>query len=1450
MSFDLSEPTHPHNQSNNVDTSELHHGKPDSYFSSSPAPQSIGPYKLLQRIGAGGMGEVWVADQAEPVKRRVAIKLIKEGIGSKEIIARFDAERQALALMNHPNISRILDAGTTPEGQPFFAMELVQGQPLTTFCDENRLSIDERLKLFADVCSGVQHAHQKGIIHRDLKPGNILVTFADGNAVPKVIDFGLAKALESTQRLTDQSLFTGIGQILGTLKYMSPEQASLNSIDIDTRTDIYALGVILYELLTGSTPLDDTSIRGRAALKILEFIRDKEPVKPSSKLGSSTDEQVLTITGRRKTDSVRLNRVLAGDLDWIVMKALEKDRTRRYETASAFAEDIRRYLNGEVIQACPPSIGYRIRKYVGRNKGIVISSGIVAGLVILSLVTTTWLWRDSVAAKKNAEDATAQIQLEKENVEREKRNVEAERDRADLNEKIAKNEAERLARSEQNQRIQADKLRFQQYSTALSTAFSHQQNGKLLAAERTLLQTPVSCRNWEYAHVKGQIQRTLEIRTQSAGVESTAISKDGMLIATGGNDGKIRIWNVKSRQLTHVLKAHDGEITAITFDSDVKRLASAGLDGSIRIWDLATQKQIASKSTQNQAIDCARRMMEEIAWREKSDEVLQKYDKWVCDIVDEFGAGYDRSLARIKIFEQLPVWKLLRRKQPESELLVGIIDRAFRDSATSVIKFMNSEPNLLLTHSRQSGLVKWHIMEDREDRSYPASDVAALSSDGKLLATRGYNKTTLWNVDNDEQVTDLPQQNGRIFSYSFSADNRHLLCAGDQLDIWDLQSSKLIRTEKIGEQRAISSTFAPDGSSVVVGTTSGELIIWNWENSEVTRHHAVGRVETVVITDQPTPIAIAGTHLGHLLFVPIAKNDTNVRLVSDECPIALASRKNSIASRRDSRIRICNAETLEEETVYEGEVSEVKFLSFSKNERYLVALSFANSIRVWDTSNGTVISNYELTKENDFSVNGIAVDDSSNRLYLSSRNGKVRVKNLKNGSDIAEISADSGWLNGIELVGEEPLLMTRGGTEGIDLWDSTYSRENNTSFRQFYSHTGHAELSDGYLTVATNDGIEILNIQTNQVVMTFKGNSFVNSFCFSRDRSRLFAACGSDILVWDTTSGVLVMTLKAQVGSITRIAISTTNSILAFGQNAMQTFPASVVDGTYIVDDHFNTISVISQPGNGLVATGSKDRRILIRESEYGTTLKTFSMSSGIAGVEYIEKLNAIVGANQDGELVSWDLNTGLQIAASDRRTHLVLNCLLAHPNDELLVAAGHSKDVEVIDANTLQISHSFPLDIAGNCLAFSPNGNLVLVGTAQGIYVWSWSSRNLMAHRLQSSRVTQLGFDSSNRLLALNDGKLSFLDSSSFELINDVGSGQTEIHCFAISRSRRRVAVAFDDRIAILDTDSNTEIRSVPVTGRVRAIVYSADESKLFVAIDTALLIWSQHGDDLLVTK
>jgi tetratricopeptide (TPR) repeat protein/tRNA A-37 threonylcarbamoyl transferase component Bud32 len=337
-----------------------------------------GRYALQDKIGEGGMGEVWVAKQTEPVKRRVALKLIKAGMDSRAVLARFEQERQALAMMDHPNIAKVLDGGLTDDRRPFFVMELVNGLPLTRFCDQARLGIRERLELFTTICQAVQHAHQKGIVHRDLKPSNILVTLIDGRPVPKVIDFGVAKAVSG--KLTDETLSTQFGAVVGTLEYMSPEQAGFSGQDIDTRADIYSLGVLLYELLTGLRPLDAKRLRKAAYEEMIRIIQEEEPSKPSTRL--STDESLPSLAALRQTEPKRLMAMLRGELDWVVMKCLEKQRDRRYETANGLARDIQRYLADEPVEARPPSAAYRMGKFLRRNKGAVLA----ASLVLLALV--------------------------------------------------------------------------------------------------------------------------------------------------------------------------------------------------------------------------------------------------------------------------------------------------------------------------------------------------------------------------------------------------------------------------------------------------------------------------------------------------------------------------------------------------------------------------------------------------------------------------------------------------------------------------------------------------------------------------------------------------------------------------------------------------------------------------------------------------------------------------------------------------------------------------------------------------------------------------------------------------------------------------------------------------------------------------------------------------------
>lgn len=367
-----------------------------------------GKYTLVESIGEGGMGTVWRARQSEPVKRFVAVKLIKAGMDSKQVLARFEAERQALAMMDHPNIAKVLDGGLH-EHRPFFVMELVKGVPITDYCDAKKLTPKERLELFVPVCQAIQHAHQKGIIHRDIKPSNVLIALYDDKPVVKVIDFGVAKATGAA--LTERTIDTGFGGVVGTPQYMSPEQATFNNLDIDTRSDVYALGVLLYELLTGSPPFSKKDLEQRGLLELLRVVREEEPPRPSTKL--STADALPTLSANRGTEPKKLTGLLRNELDWIVMKALEKDRNRRYETANGFAADVLRYLAGEAVLAHPPSAAYRLRKFARKHRAGLTSAAALALLLVAGVAVSTWQAVRATRAEEAARTAEERIRSER-----------------------------------------------------------------------------------------------------------------------------------------------------------------------------------------------------------------------------------------------------------------------------------------------------------------------------------------------------------------------------------------------------------------------------------------------------------------------------------------------------------------------------------------------------------------------------------------------------------------------------------------------------------------------------------------------------------------------------------------------------------------------------------------------------------------------------------------------------------------------------------------------------------------------------------------------------------------------------------------------------------------------------------------------------------------------------
>jgi eukaryotic-like serine/threonine-protein kinase len=558
-----------------------------------------GRYKLVEEIGEGGMGTVYMSRQTTPVKRLVAVKIIKPGMDSKEVLARFESERQALALMDHPNIAKVLDGGVTESGRPFFVMELVKGKPLTQYCDQCKLTPRQRLELFLPVCQAIQHAHQKGVIHRDIKPSNVLVALYDDRPVPKVIDFGLAKA--TGQALTERTLITGFGALVGTPEYMSPEQANLNNQDIDTRCDIYSLGVLLYELLTGSTPVDRKSLANAAVLEVLRIVREVEAPRPSTKLSSSAN--LPSIAANRGTEPARLTKLLRGELEWVLLKALEKDRSRRYETASGLARDIERYLADEVVEARPPSAGNRLRKFARRHKAQVIAGSFLLLALLAGIAGTTFgLLRAqkaqvrAEAGEKLAGDRLKQVVQEKQHAEEEKKKAETARKKAEAE----KQNADAARREAQRQLVVSF---IDRGINELEHGDPPPGYGFLIHAYRAASDAP-DLRATIRAVLGAWDVDSPRVLPHDGQVVAVAFAPDGMKIATASGDNTARLWDAVTGKPLGLPMEHNGGVNALAFSPNGTKLATASEDKTARLWDVATCKPLGTPMKHDSFVCC------------------------------------------------------------------------------------------------------------------------------------------------------------------------------------------------------------------------------------------------------------------------------------------------------------------------------------------------------------------------------------------------------------------------------------------------------------------------------------------------------------------------------------------------------------------------------------------------------------------------------------------------------------------------------------------------------------------------------------------------------------------------------------------------------------------------------------------------------------------------------
>jgi WD40 repeat protein len=972
-----------------------------------------GRYTLVERIGEGGMGEVWVARQGEPIKRSVALKLIKPGMDSRAVLHRFEQERQALALMNHPNIARVLDGGLTEDRRPFFVMELVNGLPLTRFCDEARLGLRERLELFVLVCQAVQHAHQKGIVHRDLKPSNILVTRIDGHPVPKIIDFGVAKAMGG--KLTDETLSTQIGSVLGTLEYMSPEQASLSGLDIDTRTDIYALGVILYELLTGLKPFDGQRLRQAELTELLRILKEEEPSRPSTRL--ALDETSSKLAALRQTEPKRLMTLLRGELDWVVMKCLEKPRERRYETANALARDIQRYLTDEPVEARPPSARYRLGKFLRRNKGPVLA----AAVVLLALIG------GAVGAVYGA--------------------IEAE------NQRTAQQFLQQLKAAHA-------KLAVVEYGRTIEVAHQEWRDNNVAAARALLDGTRADLRGWEWKYVHRLCHSDLlTFNSQTCTIFSVAFSPDGTRVVSGCADDTAKVWDATTGAVILTLKGHTAGVKSARFSADGLRIVTSSYDGLAKIWDALNGVELltlkghggavysASFSPDGTRVLTAAEDRTARVWDATTGAVILTLKGHAGGVRSAaFSAngarivtGSDDTTARVWDAKTGNMLVALRGHQQE------VVAAAFSPDGARVVTA--SYDNTAKVWDSRIGAERLNLRGHTEF-VYAAS----FSPDGSRVLTGSWDTTArLWDVKTGAEILLFKGETHGITSASFSPDGSRVVTGSHDLTarIWDALKGTECLTLKGYRCALLTASFGPDGLRVVVRSKNDALRVLNvaagtetlstegYVDSTMTVSYSADGARIVQRENDHTATVWDGktgakllTLKGHASFIETASfSPDRSRIVTGDA--------DGVAKVWDARTGVeivsFNKHTTDK-TIGKG----IEAAAFSPDGSRVLTGGWDSTARVWDSTNGTELV---VLKGHAQGIRSAAFSPDGFRVATASYDRTAKVWDARNGVELLTLRGHTSAVLSVAFSPDVGRIITGSDDRTAKVWDAATGAE-------------------------------------------------------------------------------------------------------------------------------------------------------------------------------------------------------------------------------------------------------------------------------------------------------------------------------------------------------------------------------------------------------------------------